>query len=111
MAKAKQKNQPRSVELDLNNPEFQAGLFALQNAEKLLALDMLRKVAQLTWDQVHRDKGLRWEKILSVTPDPATKADAYYSIRISRGRRAIAYRDGNIMRMVSIPPDHDSTYQ
>lgn len=97
-----------SVRLDLNNPVFQRGLLGLQKAERLAALDTLAKLHQLTWNQVYRDKGLRWEKIVSVKPPPGI--DALYSLRITQARRAVAYREGAFIRLLSIPPDHDATY-
>lgn len=96
------------VRLDLNNPVFQRDLLGLQKAERLAALDTLGKLHQLTWPQVYRDKGLRWEKILSIKPPPGITA--LYSLRITQARRAIAYREGNFIRLLAIPPDHDATY-
>lgn len=96
------------VRLDLNNPVFQETLFNLQKAERHAAIDTLRKVRQLTWAQVYRDNGLKWEKIVSVKP-PADR-DAMYSLRITQSRRATAWRDGDFMRMLTVAPDHDSTY-
>lgn len=96
------------VRLDLNNPVFQRDLFGLQKPERLAALDTLAKLRQLTWQQVYRDKGLRWEKIVSVKPPPGI--DAIYSLRVTRARRAVAYRDGEFIRLLSIPPGHDATY-
>lgn len=97
-----------AVRLELNNPVFQHDLFSLQKPERLAALDTLVKLLQLTWNQVYRDKGLRWEKIVSVKPPPGI--DALYSLRITQSRRAVAYRDGAFIRLLSIPPDHDATY-
>ena len=97
-----------TVRLDINSPVFQRDLFSLQKPERLAALDTLGKLFQLTWNQVYRDKGLRWEKIVSVKPPPGI--DALYSLRITQARRAVAYRDGAFIRLLSIPPDHDSTY-
>lgn len=97
-----------TVRLDLNNPVFQRDLLGLQKAERLVALDMLAKLHQLSWNQVYRDKGLRWEKIASVKPPPGI--DALYSLRITQARRAVAYREGAFIRLLSIPPDHDATY-
>lgn len=97
-----------AVRLDLNNPVFQRDLFGLQKHERHAALDTLSKLRQLTWAQVHRDKGLRWEKIVSVKPPPGIPA--LYSLRITQARRAVAYRDGDFIRLLAIPPDHDSTY-
>jgi hypothetical protein len=33
-----------------------------------------------------------------------------YSMRISRGCRAVAWRDGEWLRLLSLHPDHDSAY-
>jgi hypothetical protein len=95
------------VRLDLNNPVFQAGLFSLQKPERLAALETLAKLSRLTWSQVCGDKGLRWEKIASIKPPSGV--DAIYSLRITRARRATAYRDGAFIRLLTIAPDHDST--
>jgi len=96
------------VRLDLNNPVFQETLFNLQKAERHAAIDTLKKVRQLTWAQVYRDNGLKWEKIVSVKPPAGI--DAIYSLRITQSRRATAWRDGDFMRMLMVAPDHDSTY-
>jgi len=97
-----------TVRLDLNNPVFQRDLLELQKAERHAALDMLGKLRQLTWQQVYRDKGLRWEKIVSI--EPPAGVPALYSLRITQARRAVAYRDGDFIRLLVIPPDHDATY-
>ena len=96
------------VRLDLNNPVFQENLFGLQKPEPLAALDTLRKIRQLTWPELYRDKGLRWEKIQSVKPPEGI--DALYSLRITQARRCTAYRDGDFLRLLTIAPDHDGTY-
>ena len=96
------------VRLDLNNPVFQSNLLTLQKPERHAALDTLNKIRQLTWDQVYRDNGLKWEKISSVAPPAGV--DAIYSLRITQARRATAYRDGEFMRFLTVAPDHDSTY-
>lgn len=97
-----------TVRLDLNNPVFQENLLSLQKPERLAALDTLGRLRQMTWTQVYRDKGLYWEKILSVRPPAGV--DAIYSIRITQSRRATAYRDGDFIRLLTVAPDHDSTY-
>jgi hypothetical protein len=96
------------VRLDLNNPVFQDNLLTLQKPERHAALDTLDKIRQLTWDQLYRDQGLKWEKITSVKPPQGI--DAIYSLRITRARRATAYRDGEFMRLLTVAPDHDATY-
>ena len=96
------------VRLDLNNPVFQEHLFGLQKPERKAAMDTLRKIRLLSWDQLYRDKGLKWEKIISVKPPPGI--DAIYSLRITQSRRCTTYRDGDFMRLLTVAPDHDSTY-
>ena len=96
------------VRLDLNNPVFQEHLFQLQKPDRHAALDTLKKIRQLTWTQLYRDNGLKWEKIVSVKPPSGV--DAIYSLRITQSRRCTAFRDGDYMRFLTIAPDHDSTY-
>lgn len=96
------------VRLDLNNPVFQDNLLALEKQERNATLDTLNKLRKLTWNQVYRDPGLKWEKIISVKPPEGV--DAIYSLRITRSRRAIAYRQQDFLRLLTISPDHDSTY-
>ena len=96
------------VRLDLNNPVFQGNLLQLQKPERHAALDTLNKIRQLTWQQLYAGGGLKWEKISSVKPPP--NIDAIYSIRITQSRRATAYRDGDFIRLLTVAPDHDSTY-
>ena len=96
------------VRLDLNNPVFQDNLLSMEKLERNAVLDTLNKLRQLTWNQVYRDSGLKWEKIVSVKPPDGI--DAIYSLRITRSRRAIAYRQNDFLRLLTISPDHDSTY-
>ncbi len=97
-----------TIRLDLNNPVFQEQLLKLQKPERHAALDTLNKLRQLTWNQLYRDPGLKWEKITSARPPVGI--DAVYSLRISRSRRATAFRDGDFIRLLTIAPDHDATY-
>jgi hypothetical protein len=53
------------VRLDLNNHVFQENLLTLQKAERHAAIETLNKLRQMTWNQVYRDSGLKWEKIVS----------------------------------------------
>lgn len=98
----------RTVRLDLNNPVFQENLLTLQKPDRLAALDTLGRLRQMTWNQVFRDQGLKWEKIISVRPPAGV--DSVYSIRITQARRATAYRDSDYIRLLTIAPDHDTTY-
>lgn len=97
-----------NVRLDLNNPVFLDNLLSLQKPDRLAVLDTLDKIRKLTWDQVYRDAGLKWEKIVSVRPPSGVPA--IYSLRVTRSRRATAYRDDEFMRLLTIAPDDDRTY-
>ena len=106
MAESQSKNN-KNVQLDLNNKVFKQTWFRLEKDEQQRVLDTLKKISQLTWDQVYRDQGLKWEKIVSL---PQRGAHAVYSLRITRSRRATAFRHDNFMRFLTVEPDHDSTY-
>ena len=93
------------VRLDLNNPVFQENLLALQKTERHAALDTLKKIRQLTWSQLYRDKGLKWEKITSIKPPKGI--EAVYSLRITQSRRCTAYRENDFIRLLTIATDHD----
>ncbi len=95
------------VRLDLNNPEFQEQLFALQKPERNEVLSTLKKLYQMAWEQVYTDHGLRWERILS---KQGHRGEALYTIRMGRGFRAVAHRDGDWMVLLTLHPDHDSAY-
>jgi hypothetical protein len=99
---------PPGIRLDLNNVQFQEDLFALTKEQQTSVLGTLRKLARMTWEQVYRDSGLKWEAVLSRTGPGGSRL---YSLRISQGFRAIAYREGEWLRILSLHPDHDSTYR
>jgi hypothetical protein len=96
------------IRLDLNNQIFQDNLLNLQKPERHSALETLKKLRQMTWAQIYSDNGLKWEKIVSVARPAAV--EAVYSLRITQSRRATAYRDGDVIRFLTIAPDHDATY-
>lgn len=96
------------VRPDLNNQEFQQQLFSLQADQTLAVISAFKKISQLTWAQVYKDQGLRWEAIESRTRNNGTRL---YSFRITQKFRALAHRDGEWMRCVSLHPDHDSAYE
>jgi len=96
------------VEIDLNSPIFQSAWEELELIEQEKALATFEKITQLTWNQVYRDKGLKWEKIHSI---PAPKGiDVLYSFRVSKSIRGIGFREDHFLRVLLIQPDHDATY-
>ncbi len=95
------------VLLDLNNPVFQDDLLSLSKEEAARVLAVLRKIKKLQWSQVYRDKGLHWELVQSKTGPEGARL---YTIRLSDRFRALAYREGQFMRFLSLHPDHDAAY-
>ena len=96
------------VKLDLNNSVFQEGWLKLDKAERNRVTDTLKKIQQLSWEQVYRDQGLKWEKIVSIKPP--LNVEAVYSLRITQSRRALVFREADFMRFLTIEPNHDATY-
>ena len=96
-----------TVRLDLNNPVFQRQLFGLDKQERNQVLNTLRKLSELTWEQVYSVKGLRWERILTKI---GSNGENLYSLRVSHSFRAVAHRDGDWLCLDAVHPDHDSTY-
>jgi hypothetical protein len=95
------------VLLDLNNPVFQEAWFSLGRSDALAVLNTFKKIRQLDWEQLYRDPGLRWEAILSRS-GPGNQR--IYSLRVTQRVRAVAYRDGQYLRLFSLHPDRDSAY-
>lgn len=95
------------VKLDLNSPEFQEVFFRLELSELKQVVGSLRRLREFDWNTVYRHTGFKWEAIRHIrTPNGA----AAYSLRLSEKIRAIAYRDGDFLRIISLHPDHDSAY-
>lgn len=107
MAKAQDEAQ---VKLDLNNPEFQRRLLGLDKSERNRVLNTLEKLLKMTWGQVYEDRGLNWEKIDN-PPVRLQTGESVYSIRITQARRAVVARRGDFMSFLTLPVDHDATYE
>ncbi|BBJ31813.1 hypothetical protein RAS_09220 [Rickettsia asiatica] len=93
--------------LDMNYPAFQEQLFSLEKIAQHALLATLKKIKQLNWDQLYKDKGIRWELITSKI---TSKGNNIYSFRFSQKYRGTAYRDGNYFVLMAIFTDHDSAY-
>ena len=97
----------KRVRLDLNSPEFQDVLFRLELTDLKQVVGSLRRLRDLDWNMVYRHTGFKWEAVRHIrTPNGATA----YSLRLSEKIRAIGYRDGDLLRIISLHPDHDSAY-
>lgn len=90
------------VLLDLNYPTFQDELFDLDAPEIKKSIKTFRKIKGLTWNEVFRDQGLKWEELKSVP--------GKYTVRLSQSYRAVVVREGCWMRFQALHQDHDSAY-
>jgi len=96
------------VRLDLSSPEFQDVFFRLELSELKQVVGALERLRELDGTTLYRHTGFQWEAIRHIhTPSGATA----YSLRLSEKIRAIAYRDGAFLRIVSLHPDHDSAFR
>jgi hypothetical protein len=96
------------IKIDLNNLDFQKDLFSLQKNEQLALIKTLKKINELTWDNLYKDQGLKWEAIVSKTTKSGQRI---YSFRFSQKYRVLALRDGVYLRLLTLHTDHDSAYK
>jgi len=95
------------VRLDLNSPEFQDIFFRLELGELRQVVSSLARLCELDWNNLYRHSGYRWEAVQHLKAPNGAKV---YSLRLSQKIRAVAYRDGDFLRLISLHPDHDSAY-
>jgi len=96
------------LRVDLNNPVFQSQWFGLEKDDRNAVLQSCIKLSTLTWEQLYRDRGFRWELIHSRRAPDGSKL---YSLRITRKVRAVARRTGDFLEFLTLHPDHDSAYE
>lgn len=95
------------IRLDLNSPEFQEAFLRLEAKELRQVAASLRRLRELDWDDLYHHPGFRWEAIHHLNPAKGVKV---YSLRLSQRIRAVATREGDYLRLLSLHPDHDSAY-
>lgn len=96
------------IRLDLNSPEFQDVFFRLEAEDLKHVVTSLRRLRELEWNTLYRHTGFRWEAIEHVKAPNGAKV---YSLRLSQRIRAVAFRDGDFLRLISLHPDHDSAHE
>lgn len=96
------------IKIDMNNPGFQNDFFRLEKKEQLALIKTLKKIKQMHWQQLYQDTSLNWELILS---KKSKKGDRIYSFRFSQKYRAVAMREDDFMRLLTLHTDHDSAYK
>jgi hypothetical protein len=96
------------VRLDLNGPEFQDVFFRLEAVDLKQVVASSRRLRELDLNTLYRHTGFQWELIEHLKAPNRAKV---YSLRLSQRIRAIAFRDGDFLRLISLHPDHDSAYE
>lgn len=96
------------MRLDLNSPEFQDVFFDLEANELRQVVAGLRRLRGLSWNDLYRHSGFRWEAIGHLK---ALTGATVCSLRLSQRIRAVGYREGDFLRLTSLHPDHDSAYE
>lgn len=88
--------------LDLNYPAFQDELFDLDIPEIKKIIKTFKKLRLLTWNELFRDQGLKWEELKSVP--------GKYTLRLSQSYRVVVIREKDWLRFQTLHQDHDSAY-
>jgi len=83
-------------------------LFRLQSDDLKQVMASLRRLRDLEWSTLYRHTGFQWEAIEHLK---APNGARVHSFRLSQRIRALAYRDGDFLRVLSLHPDHDSAYE
>jgi Golgi nucleoside diphosphatase len=96
-----------TVKIDMNNLEFQRDFFALEKVEQTSLIKTLKKISNMTWNEIYVDKGIRWESITN----PTKFNQRIYSFRFSQKYRGLGYREGDFLRLLTLHPNHDSAYE
>jgi hypothetical protein len=79
----------------------------LQPDDLKQAAASLRRLRELDWNALYRHTGFRWEALEHLKAPNGAKV---YSLRLSQQIRAVAFRDGDFLRLISLHPDHDPAY-
>jgi hypothetical protein len=98
----------KRVLLDLNNPIFQESWFNLQSDHAERVRSAFKKITQLSWNELYRDTGLKWERVQSIQAPRGI--DSLYTFRITQAVRGVGFREKDFLRVLLIQPDHDSAY-
>ena len=99
---------PGKIRLDLNSSAFLDDFLGLTAGELARIGKALKRLRSLDWETFHRHPGFRWEEVGHIR---APNGGAAHSLRLSKKYRALAYRDGDYLRMLSLHLDHDSAYE
>ena len=99
------------ISVNLSSPALVSQIADLSKENLISFQKTLRKILQVSWNQLYQDHGLKWEEITTI-PDIVLGNRKYrpYSIRLNQKFRAVVMRKENEMVFISLHTDHDSAY-
>lgn len=96
------------VILDLNCPVFLDELLSLDKTELARVVKTLKRIRAMDWETFVTHRGSKWEAIGHIR---APNGKPAHSFRLSQKYRALAYREGDFLRVLSLHLDHGSAYE
>jgi hypothetical protein len=81
------------------------GFSRIQSAEQSLFVDTFRKFEELTWDQIHDDKGLDYKEYHGII-GTCYRDIKIYKFRASQKFRCHGYREKDSFVVIGFETDH-----
>jgi hypothetical protein len=91
--------------LDFSRVDEKMDFFGIQSAEQSLFIDTFRKFEELTWDQIHDDKGLDYKEFYGNIGMPYRDIKTY-KFRASQKIRCHGYREKDSFVVIGFETDH-----
>jgi hypothetical protein len=91
--------------LDFSKVDDKMGFSMVQASEHYLFIDTFRKFEELTWDQIHADKGLDYKEYHERT-DIRRRVGKTYKFRVSQKFRCHGYREKDSFVVIGFETDH-----
>ncbi len=91
--------------LDFSRVDDKMDYSIIQSAEQSLFVDTFRKFEELTWDQIHADKGLNYKEYHDIV-DMRYRAGKTYKFRASQKFRCHGYREKDSFIVIGFEIDH-----
>ena len=91
--------------LDFSWVDEKMGFSGIQSAEQSLFVDTFRKFEELTWDQIHTNKGLDYKEYHGII-DMRYRGRKTYKFRASEKIRCHGYRENDSFVVIGFETDH-----
>lgn len=91
--------------LDFSKVDEKIGNSEIESSDQSLFLDTFRKFEELTWDQIHADKGLDYKEFHENISQSYRNVKTY-KFRVSQKFRCHGYRENNSFVVIAFETDH-----